>query len=46
MELLLDRGVNSIITKKPGLLVEILKERAQLDPGERLLLRLKTLYLQ
>jgi glycerophosphoryl diester phosphodiesterase len=46
MELLLDRGVNSIITKKPALLVEILKERAQLDPGERLLLRLKTLYLQ
>jgi len=46
MQMLLDRGVDSIITKKPALLVEVLKERAELDPGERLLLRLKTLYLQ
>lgn len=46
MELLLDRGVDSIITKKPALLVEILRERSELDAGERLLLRLKTLYLR
>lgn len=45
MQLLLDRGVNSIITKKPAVLVEVLKERSDLDPGERLPLRLKSLYL-
>lgn len=45
MQLLLDRAVDGIITKKPGLLVDLLRERAELAPGERLLLRLKTLYL-
>lgn len=43
---LLDRGVDSIITKDPALLVQILAERERLTPLDRLVLRFKSLYLR
>jgi hypothetical protein len=39
MSLLIDRGVDGIMTDDPALLVEVLRQRAELSDLERLLLR-------
>lgn len=44
MSRMIDRGVDNIITDDPALLTEVLKERNNLEPGQRLMLRFKGLY--
>ena len=39
MSFLIDRGVDGIMTDDPGLLVEVLEQRASLSDLERLVLR-------
>ena len=43
---MLDMGVDNIITDEPGLLISLLKERAELTELERFLLRVRALLLQ
>ena len=45
MSLMIDRGVDNIITNRPARLVELLHERAELGNVERILLRFRGLYL-
>ena len=45
MSLMIDRGVDNIITNRPAQLVELLHERAELGNVERILLRFRGLYL-
>lgn len=42
MERFLDMGVDAIITDRPDILVELLDERAQLAPTERMLVKLRS----
>ncbi len=44
MSMLIDRGVDCVITNTPEKLVEVLQERRELSNAERLLLRSKHLY--
>jgi glycerophosphoryl diester phosphodiesterase len=44
MATMIDRGVDNIITDDPALLTQLLEERNNLEPAERLLLRFKGLY--
>ncbi len=41
MSLMIDRGVDNIITDLPGELVALLEERSQLSAVERFLLRVR-----
>ena len=43
MQKLIDRGVDNIITNDPASLAQVLRERAQLTPAQRLLLRYQSL---
>jgi len=43
--LLIDRGVDNIITNDPATLVRVLQERQDLSNTERILLRFRSLYL-
>ena len=45
ISLMIDRGVDSIITDDPAAAVQVLAERAELSNAERLLLRFKALYV-
>ncbi len=45
MTTMIDRGVDNIITNNPSRLIEVLRERRNLEPAERLLLRFRSLYL-
>ena len=44
MSLMVDRGVDNIITNDPATLVGVLEERAALNNAERILLRFRNLY--
>jgi glycerophosphoryl diester phosphodiesterase len=44
MSLMIDRGVDNIITNDPALAVRVLQQRADLTTEERILLRFKSLY--
>ena len=39
MSFLIDRGIDGVMTDNPGLLVEVLEQRSELTPLERLVLR-------
>jgi glycerophosphoryl diester phosphodiesterase len=44
MSTMIDRGVDNIITDDPAMLANLLRERRDLEPSERLLLRFKGIY--
>jgi glycerophosphoryl diester phosphodiesterase len=42
---MIERGVDNVITNQPALVAEVLRERASMDPAERMLLRFHDMYM-